>query len=240
MKALDGNTRLEDFAIRRFEPFDPVRKRTEVEVGGNDGSVFRVVKGAPQVILDLARPDQSTRHPAEALVDALASRGYRTLGVARTDVTGAWRLLGLLPLFDPPRDDSTSTIDTARGMSLDVRMVMGDHVATAKETARRLHLSPAIVVAGDVFAESGAGKATVTVELVEGFAQVFPEHKFKIVRELQANGHIVGMTGDGVNDAPALKQADCGIAVSGATDAARAAADLVLTAPGSVGNNPRD
>ena len=171
-------------------------------------------------------------HPAEALVDALASRGYRTLGVARTDVTGAWRLLGLLPLFDPPRDDSTSTIDTACGMSLDVRMVMGDHVAIAKETARRLHLSPAIVVAGDVFAESGAGKATVTVELVEGFAQVFPEHKFKIVRELQANGHIVGMTGDGVNDAPALKQADCGIAVSGATDAARAAADLVLTAPG--------
>ena len=140
--------------------------------------------------------------------------------------------MGLLPLFDPPRDDSTSTIDTACGMSLDVRMVMGDHVAIAKETARRLHLSPAIVVASKVFAESGAGKATVTVELVEGFAQVFPEHKFKIVRELQANGHIVGMTGDGVNDAPALKQADCGIAVSGATDAARAAADLVLTAPG--------
>ncbi|HUY18789.1 MAG TPA: plasma-membrane proton-efflux P-type ATPase [Candidatus Binataceae bacterium] len=230
--ALDRDTRLKDFAIRRFEPFDPVRKRTEVEVAGADGSVFRVAKGAPQVILDLARPDQEVRRRAEAAVEALASRGYRTLGVARSDAMDGWRLLGLLPLFDPPRDDSATTIDTARKMGLDVRMVTGDHVAIAKETARRLHLSPNIVVASQVFAEDGAGPAISTVESARGFAQVFPEHKFKIVRELQANGHIVGMTGDGVNDAPALKQADCGIAVSGATDAARAAADLVLTAPG--------
>jgi H+-transporting ATPase len=232
MKALDGEARLKDFTIRRFAPFDPVRKRTEVEVGGPDGSPFRVAKGAPQVILDLARPDQAIRRRAEAAVEALAERGYRTLGVARSDGAGAWRLLGLLPLFDPPRDDSAETIDTAGAMGLDVRMVTGDHVAIARETARRLHMSPAIAVAGDVFAESGAVQAVTTVESARGFAQVFPEHKFKIVRELQTNGHIVGMTGDGVNDAPALKQADCGIAVSGATDAARAAADLVLTAPG--------
>jgi H+-transporting ATPase len=230
MKGLTDAARLDDFAVSRFVPFDPVRKRTEVEVRDPRGSTFKVAKGAPQVILDLAKPDEVTRRRAEASIEEFASKGYRSLGVARTDEKGQWRALGLLSLFDPPRDDSARTIDTARMMGLDVRMVTGDHVAIAKETARKLHLSTNVVPAADVFAEGGS--PTATVESVQGYAQVFPEHKFKIVRELQANGHIVGMTGDGVNDAPALKQADCGIAVSTATDAARAAADLVLTAPG--------
>jgi H+-transporting ATPase len=232
VRALGAINRLGDFSLRAFEPFDPVRKRTEVEVCGREGSAFRVAKGAPQVILDLTKPDQITCRRAEALIGEFASRGYRSLGVARTDEKGQWRLLGLLSLFDPPRDDSARTIDTAQMMGLDVRMVTGDHVAIAKETARKLHLSANIVVAADVFAEGDGSNRTASVESAQGFAQVFPEHKFKIVRQLQSDGHIVGMTGDGVNDAPALKQADCGIAVSGATDAARAAADLVLTAPG--------
>jgi H+-transporting ATPase len=225
-------SRLNQFSVTKFEPFDPVRKRSEVEVHRNNASAFKVAKGAPQVILDLVNPDEAFRSRAEAEIDKLAARGYRTLGVARTDSAGRWQFLGLLPLFDPPRDDSAATIETARRMGLDVRMVTGDHVAIAIETARRLRLGDSIVVAGEAFAPGSENDGLSQVELAEGFAQVFPEHKFKIVRRLQATGHIVGMTGDGVNDAPALKQADVGIAVSGATDAARAAADLVLTAPG--------
>jgi H+-transporting ATPase len=231
MNGLGDTARLDGFEVGLFVPFDPVRKRTEVEVRGPHGYTFRVTKGAPQVILDLTQPDEITRRRAEDSIEEFARRGYRSLGVAHTDEKGQWRTLGLLSLFDPPRDDSAPTIDGARMMGLDVRMVTGDHVAIAKETARKLHLSTSIVAAADIFADGGTSR-TATVESTQGFAQVFPEHKFKIVRELQANGHIVGMTGDGVNDAPALKQADCGIVVSTATDAARAAADLVLTAPG--------
>jgi H+-transporting ATPase len=231
-RGVSDESLLDEFAVTKFEPFDPVRKRSEVEVRQNDGIRFRIAKGAPQVILDLAAPDQLLRTRAETEVEILAARGYRTLGVARTDSAGCWHFLGLLPLFDPPRDDSTSTIETARRMGVTVKMVTGDHVAIAKETASKLHLGTNIAVASDIVAGAGAQDANALVASADGFAQVFPEHKFKIVRTLQSAGHIVGMTGDGVNDAPALKQADVGIAVSGATDAARAAADLVLTAPG--------
>lgn len=217
--------------VEAFEPFDPVRKRSTAHVA--DGKTrFAVSKGAPQVILDLARPDAATRARVEAKVEELARGGYRTLGVARSDVAGQWRFLGLLSLFDPPREDAASTIDRARAMGLSVRMVTGDNVAIAREIARKLHLGSNIVVASEVFDPSGAPTKPEILEKADGFAQVFPEHKFAIVKALQQAGHVVGMTGDGVNDAPALKQADVGIAVSGATDAARAAADLVLTAPG--------
>ncbi len=226
-----GRDRLADWRVVAFEPFDPVRKRAEAEVE-RDGRRFRVVKGAPQVVLDLCRPEAGTRRRAEAAVDALAAKGYRTLGVARADDGGAWRFLGLLPLFDPPREDSVATIEAARAMGLDIRMVTGDHTAIARETARSLHLGTNIVAASEVFAADGERRDGALIERADGFAEVFPEHKYLIVKELQARDHIVGMTGDGVNDAPALKQADVGIAVSGATDAARAAADLVLTEPG--------
>jgi H+-transporting ATPase len=229
-KAIGDKSKLNEFTVTKFQPFDPVSKRSEAEVRQHNGTGFKVAKGAPQVILDLAQPGAALRKRAETEVDTLAARGFRTLGVARTDSAAHWHFLGLLPLFDPPRDDSASTIETAREMGVQVRMVTGDHVAIAKETAGKLHLGTNIIVATEVFAP--AGQDSALVESADGFAQVFPEHKFKIVRELQSTGHIVGMTGDGVNDAPALKQADVGIAVSGATDAARAAADLVLTAPG--------
>lgn len=220
---------LASYSVLKYQPFDPVSKRSEAEVAAGTEH-FRVAKGAPQVILDLAQPDAGTRQTVTRQIDALAEKGYRTLGVARTEANGAWRFLGLLPLFDPPREDSAQTITAGQRMGIDIKMVTGDHLAIAKQVSTLLHLGQNIVPAEALSTDVHA--AQTQAEGADGFAQVFPEHKFAIVRALQARGHIVGMTGDGVNDAPALKQADVGIAVSGATDAARAAADLVLTAPG--------
>jgi H+-transporting ATPase len=140
----------------------------------------------------------------------------------------------VLPLFDPPRDDARATIATARQMGVHIKMVTGDALAIAKETAKKLDLGANILDAGGLGDVKQAEATPVAdfIEKADGFAQVFPEHKFHIVDVLQQRGHIVGMTGDGVNDAPALKKADCGIAVSGATDAARAAASMVLMTPG--------
>ncbi len=223
--------RLAGYRVLHYTPFDPVRKRAEAEVAYGEER-FRVAKGAPQVILGLAQSDAALSAQVLGQAEALAANGYRTLGVARTDAQGQWRFLGLLPLFDPPRDDSAQTLARAADMGLQVRMVTGDHTAIAREIARKLKLGDNIVSAREVFAEEGSDGDGARIEAAAGFAEVFPEHKFKIVHTLQRAGHIVGMTGDGVNDAPALKQADIGIAVSGATDAARAAADLVLTTPG--------
>ncbi len=230
VKGLSDQSALKAYQITHFTPFDPVSKRTEAEVKHGDAT-FKVSKGAPQVILDLAHLDADARKKAETQVNDLAKKGYRTLGVARTDAQGKWEFLGLLSLSDPPRDDSASTIEAARKMGLQVRMVTGDNLAIAQEVSRELKLGLNIAVASDLFPD-GKSDDTDKIDAADGYAEVFPEHKFKIVKALQAGGHIVGMTGDGVNDAPALKKADCGIAVSGATDAARAAADLVLTATG--------
>jgi H+-transporting ATPase len=230
LKALNDRSALKSYQINHFTPFDPVSKRTEAEVK-HDNATFKVSKGAPQVILDLVHPDEDARKKAQGQVNELAAKGYRTLGVARTDAQGKWEFLGLLSLSDPPRDDSASTIAAARKMGLQVRMVTGDNLAIAREISLELKLGPNIAVASDLFPD-GKSDDSAKIDAADGYAEVFPEHKFKIVKALQAQGHIVGMTGDGVNDAPALKQADCGIAVSGATDAARAASDLVLTATG--------
>jgi H+-transporting ATPase len=227
-KAFDG------VEILKFTPFDPVHKRALAEVHEGDAQ-YTVAKGAPQAILDLVGGDDALAKRMDKATDEFAARGYRTLGVARTDASGKWHYLGLLPLFDPPRDDSASTIAEAESLGLDIRMVTGDHKAIAKEIAGKLKLGTDILNATDVFGAPGKEGAKIDPDRIlnaDGFAEVFPEHKFDIVRTFQRAGHIVGMTGDGVNDAPALKQADVGVAVSGATDAARAAADLVLTAPG--------
>jgi H+-transporting ATPase len=223
--------KLAAYKIVNFQPFDPVHKRAEAQVE-QDGRSFRVAKGAPQVIFNLAKPDAAVAQKAQTTTDDLAARGFRTLGVAETGDDGKWKFLGLLPLFDPPREDSAEAIATAEGMGLDVRMVTGDHTAIAREISSKLGLGTKIMSAREIFTRDGSDGDRARIEQADGFAEVFPEHKFKIVRALQQAGHIVGMTGDGVNDAPPLKQADVGIAVSGATDAARAAADLVLTAPG--------
>ena len=225
---------LRGYHVVHFQPFDPVHKRTEATVKATGGKTFRVSKGAPQVILELAANSRQVKADVDRAVNDFAARGFRSLGVARAEGTGPWQFVGVLPLFDPPRRDAKATIATALQMGVKVKMVTGDALAIAQETAKTLGMGTAILDAaglGDVKRKETASAAEA-IENADGFAQVFPEHKFHIVDVLQKRGHIVGMTGDGVNDAPALKKADCGIAVSSATDAARAAASIVLTTPG--------
>ena len=224
----------DSYEIIHFQPFDPVAKRTEATVKDKEGHVFKTSKGAPQVILELIGDDEQVKKQVDDAVNDFASRGFRSLGVARTDEKGQWHYLGVLPLFDPPRSDSKEIIATAEQMGINVKMLTGDQLAIAKETARQLNLGQNIVDA-KMFEQTQfhqTGQLGDLIEKADGFAQVFPEHKYHIVEVLQKRGHIVGMTGDGVNDAPALKKADAGIAVSSATDAARAAADIVLLTPG--------
>src|SRR5271170_3000648 len=215
-----------------------VTKRTEATVTDASGKSVTVAKGAPQAIVDLAKPAADIVKKVEEAVAALAAKGSRALGVARSsDGSATWSMLGVLPMFDPPRDDSKATIDLAKAKGVSVKMVTGDDTAIAVETARQLGMGANIIPAADVFPKdmdpnNVPPQIIDAIERADGFARVFPEHKYAIVKALQARGHIVAMTGDGVNDAPALKQADCGTAVSGATDAARSAAALVLTAPG--------
>ena len=235
LEGLEDASALTHYVQTSFTPFDPVHKRTEATVRADDGSTFRVSKGAPQVILALCTPVSDDRQRAANTIDALASKGYRTLGIARTDADDHWQFLGILPLFDPPREDSAQTLHEAGEHGIAVKMVTGDNVAIAREIAGKLGLGKNIQPAAALFGDDGQQEPPGLAERIEdtdGFAQVFPEHKYAIVKALQSQAHLVAMTGDGVNDAPALKQADVGIAVSGATDAARAAADLILTAPG--------
>ncbi len=220
---------LKDYPQSEFIPFDPASKRSEATVKGVSYS-----KGAPQVILDLCQLEGEPKEQMMKKIEELAGRGYRTLAVARKERKG-WAFQGLLPLYDPPRTDSKETIEKAKEHGLSVKMVTGDHTAIAKELAAMLGLGRNIHPAGEFF---GAKEERLTasqgeqIERADGFAEVLPEHKYQIVKALQEMKHQVIMTGDGVNDAPALKQADCGIAVQGATDAARAAAALILTNPG--------
>jgi len=231
---LKNKEALQGYQVVHFQPFDPVHKRTEAAVKAADGKTFKVTKGAPQVILELSANAGQVKPAVEKAVNEFAARGFRSLGVARAEGEGPWQFLGVLPLFDPPREDAKATIATARQMGVMVKMVTGDQLAIAQETAKKLGMGTDILDAGglgDVKHQETTAMAE-SIEQADGFAQVFPEHKFHIVDVLQKRGHIVGMTGDGVNDAPALKKADCGIAVSGATDAARAAAAIVLMTPG--------
>ncbi len=227
---------LDSYQQQKFIPFDPVSKRTEATIKDTSGKIFQVTKGAPQVVLDMCNPSADIKTRAEQVVNDFASKGYRTLGIARTDVHGQWHFLGILPMFDPPRVDAAKTISNAREHGVEVKMVTGDNAAIARETAGVLGLGKNILPAEDLMQDKSGKTLTADdaerVSKADGYAQVFPEHKYQIVKALQSRGVLVGMTGDGVNDSPALKQADVGIAVSGATDAARAAADLVLTTPG--------
>jgi len=225
---------LKGFEVVHFQPFDPVHKRTEATVKGADGKQFDVAKGAPQVILQMSANAGQIKTTVEKAVNDFAARGFRSLGVARADEKGKWRFLGVLPLSDPPRDSAKATIASARQMGVSIKMVTGDSIAIAREMSKELGLGSNILDASSLgdSQKKETPEETKLIEKADGFAEVFPEHKFHIVDILQKRGHIVGMTGDGVNDAPALKKADCGIAVSGATDAARAAASIVLLTDG--------
>ena len=231
---LKNDQALKGYQVVHFQPFDPVHKRTEATVKAADGKQFKVAKGAPQVILEMSSNADEVKAAVEKAINEFAGRGFRSLGVARADQEGKWHFVGVLPLFDPPREQAKATIASARQMGVKVKMVTGDQLAIARETSRQLGLGTNILDAsglGDTKHHETAQSADA-IDKADGFAQVFPEHKFHIVDVLQQRDHIVGMTGDGVNDAPALKKADCGIAVSGATDAARAAASIVLLASG--------
>ncbi|VAW06594.1 Lead, cadmium, zinc and mercury transporting ATPase; Copper-translocating P-type ATPase, partial [hydrothermal vent metagenome] len=286
LKQSDGHGKADGYNQTEFVPFDPIRKRTEATIESNDG-ILMVSKGAPQAILTLC-DDASVETRATEQVETLAKKGFRTLGVAlKKPEDTTYQFVGLLPFFDPPRDDSAEMIAQAKQLGLDIKMVTGDNLAIARQIAEILGIEGEIrehselkedkpvelLLIADVVTESLYGRIkpeasadearAVAEEVVEklaeklkqlrphdgfvrrheseiirlieetgGFAQVLPEDKYMIVDRLQKHDHIVAMTGDGVNDAPALKKADCGIAVSGATDAARAAADVVLLQPG--------
>lgn len=233
LEHLQNKEALKAFTTEKIIPFDPVRKRIEATVKKGDVEQL-CVKGAPQVVLDLTSPNDDLNARVNKEVEAQAARGFRTLGVAH-QIEGTWTFLGLIPLFDPPRDDTLETLRHAKDLGVDVKMVTGDHTAIARELSGQLELGTNICPVGKMFAKGVSPETQEELlSTADGFAEVFPEHKFNIVQSLQHKGHIVGMTGDGVNDSPALKQADVGIAVSGATDAARAAADLVLTEPGLI------
>lgn len=213
-----------------FEPFDADRKRAEARVKDTDGSEYRVAKGAVQAILDLVGESAKGAELVSGATAAFAAKGYRALAVARAD-DGVWRLTGVLAIQDPPRDDSRETLERARELGVQIKMVTGDRVEIAREIAHEVGMGDQIFEAS-ALADLDDEQFAAKVEAADGFAQVVPEDKYRIVKALQSRGHIVGMTGDGVNDAPALSRADAGIAVSGATDAARAAADIVLLSPG--------
>ncbi|KAK9715495.1 hypothetical protein RND81_06G168300 [Saponaria officinalis] len=228
-----------------FLPFNPVEKRTALTYIDGNGNWHRASKGAPEQILDLCNCKEDLRKKVHGFIEKYAERGLRSLAVARQEVPektkespgGPWQFVGLLPLFDPPRHDSAETIRKALNLGVNVKMITGDQLAIGKETGRRLgmgtNMYPSAALLGN-HKDSNLAALPIDelIEKADGFAGVFPEHKYEIVKILQEKKHIVGMTGDGVNDAPALKKADIGIAVDDATDAARSASDIVLTEPG--------
>ncbi|CAL9155649.1 unnamed protein product [Musa hybrid cultivar] len=228
-----------------FLPFNPTDKRTALTYIDSEGKMHRVSKGAPEQILNMAHNKTEIERRVHAVIDKFADRGLRSLAVAYQEVPegrkespgGPWQFIGLMPLFDPPRHDSAETIRRALNLGVNVKMITGDQLAIGKETGRRLgmgtNMYPSSALLGQNKDESIAAlPIDELIEKADGFAGVFPEHKYEIVKRLQAREHICGMTGDGVNDAPALKKADIGIAVADATDAARSASDIVLTEPG--------
>ncbi|KAG6410549.1 hypothetical protein SASPL_128610 [Salvia splendens] len=230
-----------------FFPFNPVDKRTALTYIDNNGNWHRASKGAPEQILTLCNCREDFKKKVHGVINKFAERGLRSLAVARQQVPerskeslDRWSLgvcRALLSLFDPPRHDSAETIRRALHLGVNVKMITGDQLAIAKETGRRLgmgvNMYPSASLLGQHKDESIGGlPIEELIEKADGFAGVFPEHKYEIVKKLQERKHIVGMTGDGVNDTPALKKADIGIAVADATDAARGASDIVLTEPG--------
>ncbi|KAF9919711.1 hypothetical protein FBU30_010642 [Linnemannia zychae] len=226
-----GSSKVPGFEISNFVPFNSSSKHTQATVRDiNNGTVFKVAKGAPQVIIQLVGGNDA----AVKAYTTMARRGLRALGVARTIAgTEKWTLVGLAAMLDPPRPDSEQTIQRCQTMGIEVKMVTGDQQIIAKEVSRRLGLGQVILDASHMADTSDSEEVrSDRFYRADGFAEVTPEHKFRIVDALQRRGLLVGMTGDGVNDAPALKKANVGIAVHGCTDAARSAADIVLLAPG--------
>ncbi|CAK8541206.1 unnamed protein product [Lathyrus sativus] len=228
-----------------FLPFNLVDKRTALTYVDTERNWCRASKGAPEQILDLCNCKENVRRNVHAMINKFAERGLRSLGVAYQEVPkktkespgAAWQVVGLLPLFDPPIHDSADTIRQDLNLGVNVKMITGDRLAIGKETGRRLgmgtNMYPSYALLGhDKDASTSDIPIDELIEKADGFAGVFPKHKYEIVKRQQDRKHICGMTGDGVNDAPALKKVDIGIVVADATDPARSASDIVLTEPG--------
>ncbi|KAK9692799.1 plasma membrane H+-ATPase [Basidiobolus ranarum] len=237
--------RMREYRMLEFQPFDPVSKMVVAKVIDPEGNQCTAVKGAPPFVLRMVQKagglDPNVARKYDEVVAEFANRGFRSLGIAWCTPANGWQILGILPLFDPPRFDTGKTIAEAQHLGLRVKMLTGDAVGIAKETARQLRMGTNIYNADELGMGGGgaSSKGGMTgaelfdfVEAADGFAEVFPEHKYHAVDILQKRGYLVAMTGDGVNDAPSLKKADTGIAVEGASDAARSAADIVFLAPG--------
>jgi H+-transporting ATPase len=231
---------LSKYKVVDFHPFDPVSKKVQAVVESPQGERIICVKGAPLFVLKTVEED----HPIPEAIDEayknkvaeFATRGFRSLGVARKRGDNSWEILGIMPCSDPPRHDTARTVHEAKSLGLSIKMLTGDAVGIARETSRQLGLGTNIYNA-ERLGLGGGGEMPGSevydfVEAADGFAEVFPQHKYNVVEILQQRGYLVAMTGDGVNDAPSLKKADTGIAVEGASDAARSAADIVFLAPG--------
>ena len=215
-----------------FAPFDAKNRRTEAVVEQN-GQRFRVMKGAVRTIAEACGLQSPAIEALEQRVAESAAKGYRTLAVARGPEAGSPALVGLVSLYDPPRPDAKQLIATLHDLGVSVKMLTGDALAVAREVGQGIGL-PNIRPMADLKAASAqaGGQTGGLFAGADGFAEVFPEDKYTVVQHLQADAHVTGMTGDGVNDAPALRQAEVGIAVSTATDVAKGAASVVLTEPG--------
>ncbi|RKF56940.1 Plasma membrane ATPase [Erysiphe neolycopersici] len=231
---------LPKYRVVEFHPFDPVSKKVRAIVESPQGERIICVKGSPLFVLKTVEED----HPIPDEIDQayknkvaeFATRGFRSLGVARKRGEGSWEILGIMPCSDPPRHDTARTVNEAKTLGLSIKMLTGDAVGIARETSRQLGLGTNIYNAERLGLGGGGdmpgSEVYDFVEAADGFAEVFPQHKYNVVEILQQRGHLVAMTGDGVNDAPSLKRADTGIAVEGSSDAARSAADIVFLAPG--------
>ncbi|KAF1844605.1 plasma-membrane proton-e [Cucurbitaria berberidis CBS 394.84] len=232
---------LSKYKVISFHPFDPVSKKVQAVVESPQGERIICVKGAPLFVLRTVEED----HPIPETIDEayknkvaeFATRGFRSLGVARKRGNNSWEILGIMPCSDPPRHDTYRTINEAKTLGLSIKMLTGDAVGIARETSRQLGLGTNNIFDAERLGLGGGGEMPGSevydfVEAADGFAEVFPQHKYNVVEILQQRGYLVAMTGDGVNDAPSLKKADTGIAVEGASDAARSAADIVFLAPG--------
>jgi len=222
----------DDWKTEKFTPFDPVSKRITT-ICTLRGDRFTCAKGAPKAVLNLTDCSQETADLFRDKATEFARRGFRSLGVAYQKNNDPWVLLGMLSMFDPPREDTAQTIIEAQQLGVPVKMLTGDAIAIAKETCKMLALGTKVYNSHKLIHGGLTGTAVHDlVERADGFAEVFPEHKYQVVEMLQQRGHLTAMTGDGVNDAPSLKKSDCGIAVEGSSEAAQAAADIVFLAPG--------
>ena len=223
----------EDWVQRSFSPFDPSTRRTEAIVSRGEGE-WRVAKGAVSVITQACQLDEQACRDLEERSAPLTKSGARLLAVAVGDAGGPLRLAGLVALSDTPRPDAPKLIRELKELGVSVKMLTGDALPIAREVARAVGLGGNVERLADLEKQAAvdAQAAAQAAEASDGFAEIYPEGKYTVVKELQARGHVVGMTGDGVNDAPALRQAEVGIAMSNATDVAKGAASVVLTEEG--------